>query len=149
MGRATALGADLHDAVVLAGGVEHGEAFGDVDGDRLLAVDVSAGLAGFDEGEGVPVVGGGDENDVEVLFLEHLAVVGVEAGPFLGGLAFDDHVGAVAEHGLVDVAEGDDFDGGDLEEAEEVALAVPAGADEADAAGLLLAVGSEGGGAQR
>ena len=39
-------------------------------GDRLLAVDVLAGFAGGDERDGVPVVGRGDDDGVNVLLLE-------------------------------------------------------------------------------
>ena len=49
-----------------------------IDADRLLAVDVGPGFAGGDHRQGVPVVGRADEDDVEVLLLEHLAVVAVE-----------------------------------------------------------------------
>ena len=91
-------------------------------------------------GQGVPMIGRGDQHDVEVLFAKHLAVVAIDARGVLGALPGGDDVGRLGEHALVDVAERHDFDGFDLEQAQEVALAVPAGADEADAAG---AVGGE------
>ncbi len=75
--RAAALRADLHDPLVLAGRGQHGLALGHVDADRLLHVDVGARLDGRDHRQGVPVVGRGDQDDVEVLLLEHLAVVAV------------------------------------------------------------------------
>ena len=96
-------------------------------------VDVGPGLDGGDHRQGVPVVGRGDQDDVEVLLLEHLAVVGVGARLLLRGLAGGDHVGGLGQHLLVDVAERDDLDGRDLDEPEQVALAVPAAADQADA----------------
>ena len=70
--RAAALRADLHDAAVLAGGGEHRLALDHVHADRLLHVDVGPGLDGGDHGQRVPVVGRGDEDDVEVLLGEHL-----------------------------------------------------------------------------
>lgn len=50
------LAAGLDDPVVVAGGFDHGPAFVDGQGQRLLDVDVLAGLAGVDCGEGVPVI---------------------------------------------------------------------------------------------
>ena len=136
--RAAALRADLHDALVLAGGGQHGLALGHVDADRLLHVDVGPGLDGGDHRQGVPVVGRGDQDDVEVLLLEHLAVVGVGARLLLRGLPAGDHVGGLGQHLLVDVAQRDDLDRRDLDEPEQVALAVPAAADQADARRLRV-----------
>src|SRR5258708_23415709 len=51
----------------------------DVDADRLLAVQVRPRLARRDHRQGMPVVGGGDQDDVQVLLLEHLAVIAVGA----------------------------------------------------------------------
>ena len=131
--RAAALRADLHDALVLARGGEHGLALDHVHADRLLHVDVGAGLDGRDHRQGVPVVGRGDQHDVEVLLLEHLAVVAVGARLLLRGLARGDHLGGLGQHLLVHVAQRDDLDRRDLDQAEQVALAVPAAADQADA----------------
>ena len=89
--RAAALGAHLHDPLVLAGRGQHGLPLGHVDADRLLDVDVGAGLDGRDHRQGVPVVGRGDQDDVEVLLLEHLAVVAVGARRLLRGLPVGDH----------------------------------------------------------
>ena len=54
-----------------------GDAAGLVDrvGHRLFAVDVLAGLHGVDRHLGVPVVGRGDQDDVDVLVVEDLAIV--------------------------------------------------------------------------
>ena len=135
--RALALRADLHHALVLAGRGEHRLAFEHVDADRLLQIDVGAGLDGGDGVQRVPVVGRADEHDVEVLLLEHLAVVGVGRGGFwLRPLPGD--LDRLGEHVLVRIAEGDDLDRRDLHEPPQVALAVPAGADQADAAGFLV-----------
>ena len=67
MRRAAALGANLHHALVLAGGGEHGLALDDIDADRLLHIDVRPGLDRRDHRQGVPVVGRADQDDVEVL----------------------------------------------------------------------------------
>ena len=137
--RAAALRADLHDPLVLAGRGQHGLALDHVHADRLLHVDVGAGLDGRDHRQGVPVVGRGDQHDVEVLLLEHLAVVAVGARLLLRRLARGDHLGGLGQHPLVDVAQRDDLDRRHLDQAEQVALAVPAAADQADA--LRLDIG--------
>ena len=130
--RAAPLRADLHDALVLARRREHRLALDDVDADRLLHVDVGAGLHRLDHRQRVPVIRRGDEHDVEVLLLQHLAVVAVGARLLLRRLPRRDQLGRVGEHLLVDVAERDDFDRRDLDQPEQVALAVPAGADQPD-----------------
>ena len=98
---------------------------------RLLAVDVLLGLAGGHEVQGVPVVGRGDDDGVEVLAVEQLAEVGVGIGLAAGLLAGGEQVG------LVDVA-----DGGDLaivvrQEGVEQLVAAIADADEAEADALV------------
>src|SRR5207237_3180975 len=57
---------------------------------------------------------------------------------FLRLVPLRDHLGRVRELLLVHVAQRDDFDRRNLNEAEQVALAVPPGADEPDAIRLLL-----------
>ena len=66
-------------------------------------------------------------------------------GFFLRGLAAGDHVGRVGQHLLVDIAERDDFHRRDLDQAEEIALAVPAATDQADAFALIREIDGEGG----
>ena len=61
--------------LVLPRGLDHRLALGDVVADRLLDVHVLARLAGVDRRQGVPVVGRGDDHGVDVLGVEHLAVV--------------------------------------------------------------------------
>ena len=92
----------------------------------LLAVDILAGVHGVDGGLLVPVVGGGDEDGVDVLAGEDLAVVA-------GGeevVAVDlFHVGEAA---VVAVGDGDELDAGDLHGPAGVALALDAGTDESE-----------------
>ena len=76
------------------------------------------------------------QDDVEVLLAEHLAVVVVGAGLLLRGLARGDDLRRAGQHLFVHVAERDHLDRRHLDQPEQVALAVPAAADEADA--LLL-----------
>ena len=66
-----ALRPGLADPAVLAGRLDDPPAFADVVADRLLDVDVLAGLHGPDRGQGVPVVGRGDGDDVDGLVVEH------------------------------------------------------------------------------
>jgi len=56
-------------------------------------------------------------------------------------LSAGDLVDGVVEHARIDVAHGNDLDVLDLQQAEEVAFAVPAAADEPDAEGLLFGGG--------
>ena len=132
MGRAPALGAHLHHPPVFARGRQHGLALHHVHADRLLHVDVGARLDRLQERQGVPVVGGRDEHQVEVLLREHLPVVAVRARCLLRDLAARDLLGGVGEHRAVDVAERHHLDRRDLDQPEQVGLAIPAGADEAD-----------------
>ena len=142
MRRAAALRAHLDHPPVLARGREHGLALHHVHRGRLLHVHVGPRLHRRDHGQGVPVVGGGDEHDVEVLLLEHRAVVAVGTGLLLRDLARGDLLGGVGQHAAVHVAEGHHLHRRHLDQAEEVGLAVPAAADEADA--LVLAQGRGG-----
>ena len=132
-----ALGSHLHDPPVLARGGDHGLSLGHVDADRLLNVDIGAGLHRGDHGQGVPVVGRGDEHDVEIFLGQHLAVIAVGPGLLLGSLAGGRQLGGLGEHLRIDVAERDHFHRGNLDQAKEVGLAVPARADQADALRLL------------
>ena len=109
---ARAVGA-LHDAVVLAGRLDHLPAFEDVVGGRLLHVHVLAGLAGPDRHQRVPVIGRGDHDGVDVLALQELAHVGV-GRDLLVALLETLHLRS--EIGVVDVAQGHDADAGDLAE---------------------------------
>src|SRR5712671_1053512 len=83
------------------------------------------------------MIRGRDLDDVQVLLLKHLAVIGEGTRFLFRSLAAGDDVGRIGKHAFVDVAEGDDLDGGDLDEPEQVGLAVPAAADETDAARLV------------
>ena len=76
---AALLGAGLPDDIGLANGVTHEAAFSDGEGEGLFAVDVFAGAGGCDGLEGVPVVGGGDLDGVDVWAGEKVAEV------FVGG----------------------------------------------------------------
>src|SRR5262249_16372332 len=74
-GHAAGLGAGLADALVAARGLDDAPALGHLVADRLLDVDVLAGLHGPDGGQRVPVVRGGDGDTVDRLVVEDLAEV--------------------------------------------------------------------------
>ena len=62
VGSAAPLGAQLHYALVFSRGGDHGLALDDVHADRLLHVDIGAGLDGGDHRQCVPVIGRGDRS---------------------------------------------------------------------------------------
>ena len=138
MRRAFALCANLHDALVFARGVEHRLALEHVTADRFLAIHVRARL---DRGNGlkrVPMVRGADQHDVEIFLPEHLAVIRVGSWFLLRFLPLAGDIDGAREHLLVHVANRDDLDRRDLDEPPEVALSIPAGADQTDPPGLAV-----------
>lgn len=103
--RASELAAGLQDDVVAPSRLHHLAAFGDEEAERLLAVDVLAGLAGVDGDQGVPVIGDGDDDGVDIAIVEDAAIVGV-GGAFLAGRVLDLLLGGV-EASAIDIADGD------------------------------------------
>ncbi len=102
--RAAPLRADLHHALVAAGGGQHSLAFANIHADGLLHIDVCPRLDGGNHSERVPVVGRGHQHDVQILLLEHLAIVAVRARPFAGCLAGGREIGRVREHLFIHIA---------------------------------------------
>src|SRR5262249_52284648 len=100
-----ALGPGLANAAGLAGRLDDPAALAHVVTDRLLDVDVLAGLEGPDGRQGVPVVRSGDRDDVDGLVVHDLAQVLDELGGlslgFFGGFhgAADDIAVRVADRG--------------------------------------------------
>ena len=74
-----ALRTGLADLAVFLRGLDNAPAFADVVADRLLDIDVLAALQTPDGGQGVPVVGGGDGDDVDGLIVHDAAEVLFEA----------------------------------------------------------------------
>ena len=64
------LAADLEDAIIFAGRLDHQPAFADRQAQRLLGIDVLAGLAGMDRNQRPPVVGRGRDDGVDVFPLQ-------------------------------------------------------------------------------
>ncbi len=135
--RAAPLRADLHHAIVLAGRGHHRLALGNVHADRLLAVDVRPGLDGGDHRQRVPVVRRADQYDVVVLLLEHFAVIGEQPRLFVRGLPLRNQVGSLGQHLRIHVAQRHDLHRRDLDQPQQIALAVPAAADQPDARRFL------------
>jgi hypothetical protein len=78
--RTAALGADGDHAFGAADGLDHPVALLDGVAHRFFDVDVLAGFDGVDHHLGVPVVGGGDEDGVDVLAFQQAAVVACRSG---------------------------------------------------------------------
>jgi hypothetical protein len=74
-GHGALLGAGLEDALVAADGAGEDAALVDGEGEGLFGVDVEPGLEGVDGDEHAGVGGGFDEDGVELLLLEHAAIV--------------------------------------------------------------------------
>src|SRR5207247_9684344 len=70
-----ALRAVLHDAAVFLGRFDALAALENIVADRLLDIDVLAGLTGPNRDQRVPVIAGGDRNRVQLLVVEGLAHV--------------------------------------------------------------------------
>jgi len=98
--------------------------------DGLFEIDVFAGGQGVDGHAHMPVVGRCDDDGVEPL-LEDLAIVRMSGGDAVGA-GFD----GVATRG-VDVADGDDLILADLVGGFEQVVDAAAGADDADAQGVV------------
>ena len=157
------LAAALEDALVLLDRVAHGPALGDGQRQRLLAIDVLAGLRRQDDGHGVPVVRRADQDGVDVLAIEQFAEIDegvaalVLARLLVGGVMLLDETpgrftagdGAIPVAGAfaVDVADGHDLHAVIAEEAAHVVEALIAGADDAEIDALArgrLALQAEG-----
>ena len=123
----------------LRAAVDHRLAFDHVHADRLLHLDVGPGLDGRDHRQGVPVVGRADQDDVEVLLLEH-APGSRRRSPrlLLGLLPLGDDVGGLGEHlSCPRRTATTTSTGATWIRRNRSTLAVPAAADEADAERLL------------
>ena len=91
----------------------------------------------------MPVIRRHDDDEVEVLRFQHLAVVGVRPRLLFRYLAHGDELGGIVEHPAVDVTQRHDVHRRHLNKPEQVGLAVPAGTDQADAflgAGELIGI---------
>jgi hypothetical protein len=132
MRRGATLGADLDHPLVFSRGRQHGLAFDHIDADRLLAVNIDSRLYRLDHVQRMPMVRRADENEVEILFLQHLPIIGIETRFLLRQLAGGDQFGGVPQHLTVDITQGNHIHGRDLDEPQQVRLPVPSTSDQAD-----------------
>ena len=126
------LAADLEDAV---GGFRGGDDFGAVGVDvdhGLFEVDVFAGAHGVDGGLFVPVVGGGDDDGVDVFAGEDLAVVAGGEEVHIVGCAQAPEFLGMGEAAVVAVGYGYEFYAGNAEGGGGISLTLDAGADEGE-----------------
>jgi len=129
-GIAAPLGVHLDDPAVFARGGDERLALDHVDAHGLFQVKVRAGLHRGDGGQGVPVVGRRDDDDVMLARGQHLAVVRESPGrhrlvPGHGLQRLPDRV-------LVDIAQRDEAHLPVAREGLEVDASIPAAADDAD-----------------
>ena len=133
--------AGLENAFGLAGLLHELDSFVNVMGERLLAVDVFASAHGGDGDIGVPVIGCGDDDGVDIFAGENLAEIVVRVAGAVGfaGLfrvrIVDAFLGVQAT-GRVDIAHREDFDVIAIDKATEVAAHLFAHADATDGEAL-------------
>jgi len=117
---AASLRTDLYGDLVVFGGGYHRLSFRDGAAGGLLDVDVLAALGGVDHLDGVPVVGRGNDDGVDIFALEDITVIsiGVDAGA--GGLH------CLGEALLINVADSGYVDGAAVLESFHIAQMEPA-----------------------
>ena len=98
----------LPDDVVLVHGANDGLLFGDSAGERLFAVDVFLARGGFGGDDGVPVIGDGDHDGVDVVTRDDLAVV-VDGGAVLVAIVGVDGVDGGLQVIFLDIAGGNNL----------------------------------------
>src|SRR5262245_24633802 len=131
----TLLRADLHDAAVMPGGLDHPAAFADEERHRLFDVNVLAGGAGHDGQQRMPVVGSRNDHGVNILAVVHPAKI-LEAFGLLAGFLLDSR-NAFAEPRLVHFTDRRRLHVGLGEKVEQMSFADQPYADESDANTLV------------
>jgi hypothetical protein len=139
---------DLENAVGLADLFHEFDGLVDIIRERLFAVDIFARAHGGDGDVGVPVVGSGDDDEVDILTGEDLAEIVIRRAAFVGAAGFrsvgifDALLGGLASGGI-DIAHGEDLDAVAAEAVAQMQLHLLTHADAAD--GEALARGGLGG----
>jgi hypothetical protein len=144
MRRAAALHADLHDAFVLARRRMHRLPLDDIHAQGFLDPDIGTRPHRFDHRQRMPVIRRDDKHDVEVALAQHLAIVGEGARRLARYLTRGNECRRIGQHVSIHVAQRHDLDRRNLDQAQQIGLAVPTSADEADpfaTLGKLLGVG--------
>ena len=132
--RRAPLGADLHDRTRALRRGRQRERFGDVHTHRLFEIDVRAALHGGNGRQSVPVIRCCDDDDVEPLRCEHLAIVTVERWR-TGEPGLRTRRGQpprLLQHLRIHVGQRDMLYRRDLHQSVQVELAEPASADDAN-----------------
>jgi hypothetical protein len=73
--RAFPLSAHLHDLVIFPGRRHHGFPLHHIHADGLLYIHMGACLYRIDHGKRMPMIGCSDEDDIQLVFRQHFAVV--------------------------------------------------------------------------
>ena len=138
MRRAFALRPDLHHAAGFASGSENRLTFEDIHADGLLQIHIRPGLDGINCLQRVPMIGRSNEHDIHLVFLKHLSVVRISHRCLARFLPLLGNLHRTRQHVLVRIAQRHNLNGCHLRQPPEVALAIPAGANQAHAARLLI-----------
>ncbi len=125
------LGAHLDNALMAERGFEHGAAFVNGFGQRFFDVNILAGLTGENGRQGMPMIGGGDENGVYVFSVKYFTEVAAGIRALAPG--FFNDLGGFGAHGIVHIADDGAIHFFITEENAEDIAAPTAGADEAKA----------------
>ncbi len=134
---AAALSAVLHQCLIASGCLDQQPPLADVVRDRLLDVDVLAGIAGQDRGDRVPMIGRGDHDRIDGLVIQH--------PPQIGNRSVRRNLKRFSRGGsavVIDVADVGDFDVRCLAEQSGVVIAAASAADQADHQLVVRALGS-------
>ena len=133
------MSADLHDAVGVACGFYHRDAFKDRVADRLFDIHVGSGFDGGDHNQGVPMIRRGNDDDLRLLLVEQLTVIAIVLELIAGQLAH--LLSGQVELVLIDVAHCDEFALIGAQRFAQDVLSPPAATDECSSV-LLATLGS-------
>ena len=140
------LHAGLENAAVLAGGVDQHATLAQREGDGFLDVDIFAGEHGGAGDRSMPVIGRGDEHDVDIGAGDEILILRIDlhalVGAFVlvGGVGFFDAVAGLDGLAAPDVGDREDAAIVPAEEGADVAVANQAVADEADSEAVARGV---------
>ena len=150
VGGAAPLGAYLHRPTVFPGRRQHGLALDDVHACGFLHINVSARLAGLNHRQGVPMIRSPDEHHIQILLREHLPVIAIGPGLLAGLLPLGHQRRRVGQHTTIHIAQRNHVHRGNLNESQQVRLAVPTRSNQSHPKGFFLSEGrrNKGGGRQ-
>ncbi len=143
-GRAAPLHSYLHHALVFARRIQHGRAFAHVHANRFLHIDIGARLHGVNHGQSVPVVGRAHQNNIEIFFGQHFAIVAVGAWRLFRRLPRRHNSGCFAQLAFIHIAQRNHLYGGHLNESQQIDFAIPSAANQTYAAFFRLVISGSG-----